>query len=187
MGSYGVHGDAQRESLQLVEESKGVPSTGGGVEGLAEIPIHLWNDCVKAPGVSMERRDKALVVLRKLGLRRFRKVLLRDCLAYLASAYGADWERKPRRKRGGERTELDCDQGAITSMLWHSTHANWFEFNAGSRLVHFRFPERYRKEARDGVKFFFERPGPTTCKKQPIIEDVTIHVKTKEKILKVLK
>jgi hypothetical protein len=130
--------------------------------------------------VSTERRrDKALVGLRKLGFRQFRKVLLRDCSAYLASAYGADWERQPCRKRGGERTELGCDQGAITSMLWHSTHTNWFEFNVGSRLVHFRFPERYRKEARD-VKVFFERPGPTTQKKP-------IRVKTKEKISKVLK
>ena len=118
----------------------------------------MWNDPVKASGVSKERRDKALVGLRKLRFRRFRKVLLRDCSAYLASAYGADWERKPHQKRGGERTELDRDQGAITIMLWHSTHTNWFEFNAGSRLVHFRFLERYRKEARDGVKVFFERP-----------------------------
>jgi hypothetical protein len=76
----------------------------------AEIPIHLWNDRVRAPGVSKERRDKALVGLRKLGIRRFMKVLLRDCSAYLASAYGADWERQLRRKRGGERTELDRDQ-----------------------------------------------------------------------------
>ncbi len=62
----------------------------------AEIPIHLWNDRVKAPGISKERRDKGLVGLRKLGFRRFRKVLLRDCSAYLMSTYGADWERKPR-------------------------------------------------------------------------------------------
>jgi len=57
----------------------------------AGIPIHLWNDRVKAPDISKERRDKALVGLHKLGFRRFRKVLLRDCLAYLASAYGVDW------------------------------------------------------------------------------------------------
>ena len=45
----------------------------------------------------------------------------------------------------------------------------------------------YRKEARDGVKVFFERPGSTTRKKQPIIEDVPIHAKTKEKISNVIK
>ena len=81
-------------------------------------PFDWWRSRrTLALGVSKERRDKALVGLRKLGFRRFRKVLLRDCLAYLASAYGSDWERKPRQKRGGERTELDRDQQAITSML----------------------------------------------------------------------
>ncbi len=54
-------------------------------------------------------------------------------------------------------------------------------------MVHFWFPKRYRKEAQDGVKTFFERPGPTTRKSQPIIEDETVRVKTKEKIGKVLK
>ena len=63
---------------------------------MPEIPILLWNDHVKAPGVSKDRRDKALVGLRKLRFHRFRKVLLRDCSVYLASAYGADWERQPR-------------------------------------------------------------------------------------------
>ena len=185
MGSYGVHEGAQRESLRLVEESKEFARAVKSDD--AEIPIHLWNDRVRAPGVSKERRDKALVGLRKLGLRRFRKVLLRDCSDYLASAYGAGWARQLRRKRGGERTELARDQDAITSMLWHSTHTNWFEFKAGSRLVHFRFPARYRKEARDGVKVFFELPGPSTWKKQPSIEDMTIRARTKEKIAKVLK
>jgi hypothetical protein len=118
MGSYGVHEDAQRESLRLVEESKDFARAVKADD--AEIPIHLWNDRVRAPGVSKERRDKALIGLRKLGFRRFRKVLLRDCSVYLASAYGANWERQPRRRRGGERTELERDQGAITSMLWLS-------------------------------------------------------------------
>jgi len=85
MGLYGVHGDAQRESLRLVEESKDVARAVKADD--VEIPIHLWNDRVKAPVISKERRYKALVGLRKLGFRRFRKVLLRDCSAYLASAY----------------------------------------------------------------------------------------------------
>ena len=89
MGAYGVHEGAQRESLCLVEESKEFARAVKSDD--AEIPIHLWNDRVRAPGVSKERRDKALVGLRKLGLRRFRKVLLRDCSDYLASAYGAGW------------------------------------------------------------------------------------------------
>jgi hypothetical protein len=185
MGSYRVHGDAQRKSFHLVEEAKAFAKAVKADD--AEISIHLWNDRVRAPGISKEKRDNALIGLRKLGFRLFRKSLLKDCSAYLASAYGADWERKPCQGKSGERTEIDQDQEAITNMLWHLTHTSWFEFNAGSRLVHFRFPERYRKEARDGVKTFFERPVPTTRKSQPIIEDEKIRVKMKEKIGKVLK
>ncbi len=185
MGLYGVHGDAQHESLHLVEEAKAFEKAVKADDG--EIPIHLWNDQVNAPGIPQEKRDNALIRLLKLGFRLFRKSLLRDCSAYLASAYGADWTRKPRQGKCGERAELDQDQEAITNMLWHSTHTSWFEFNARSRLVHFCFPERYQKEARDGVKTFFEQPGPTTWKAQPIIEDMTVHAKTKEKIGKVIK
>jgi hypothetical protein len=185
MGSYGVHGDAQRESLCLVEEAKALAKAVKADD--AEIPIHLWNDRVKAPGISKEKRDNALVGLHKLRFRLFRKSLLRDCSAYLESAYGADWERKPCQGKGGKRTKLDQDQDAITNMLWHSTKTSWFEFNAGSRLVHFCFPDGYRKEARDGVKTFFERPGPTTRKNKPIIKDVTVWMKTKEKIGKMIK
>ena len=72
-------------------------------------------------------------------------------------------------------------------MLWHSTHSNWFKFNAGSRLVHFCFSEGYQKEAQDGVKIFFEQPSPASQKNQPIIKDITNREKTKEKILKLIK
>jgi hypothetical protein len=48
-------------------------------------------------------------------------------------------------------TELGWDQAAIISLLWHSSQTDWFEYNAGSKLVHFRFLLRYRKAARDGA------------------------------------
>jgi hypothetical protein len=34
-------------------------------------------------------------------------------------------------------TELGRDQAAIISLLWHSLQTDWFEYNAGSKLVHF--------------------------------------------------
>jgi hypothetical protein len=81
----------------------------------------------------------------------------------MRSEHGKDWrESGIRREASGKLLELAKDLAAITGMLWHAGHTTWFEFNAGSRLVHFRFPERYRREARDGVRPFFERPGPTT-------------------------
>ena len=66
MGSYRAHGDAQCESFRLVEESKDFVRAVKADD--VEIPIHLWNDRLKAPGVSKERRDKALVGLHKLGM-----------------------------------------------------------------------------------------------------------------------
>jgi hypothetical protein len=86
----------------------------------------------------------------------------------------------------GALTELGQDQRAISSMLWHSSHTSWLKFNAVSRLVHFRFPERYQREAQNRVWAFFEKPEPTTCRAQPVIEDLGIRSKTKDKIEKVI-
>jgi hypothetical protein len=102
-------------------------------------------------------------------------------------AHRVDWLSKPRKGRNGDLTELGQDQHAITNLVWHSAHTNWFEFNAGSRLVFLWFPQRYRRKARDGVRTFFEQPGPTTRRAQPIIQDPVICSKTREKIEKVLK
>jgi hypothetical protein len=69
----------------------------------------------------------------------------------------------------------------IANLLWHSTHTNWFEFNLGSRLVHLRFPLRYRRMARDGVLVWFTKPSPTTKGTQPAITDMRLREKTREK------
>ena len=105
----------------------------------------------------------------------------------MREAHGLEWMKKPRQHRDGLLTELGKDQSAIANLLWHSTHTNWFEFHAGSRLVHLRFPLRYRRMARDGVPAWFTKPGPTTKGTQPPITDSRLRQKTREKIGKVLK
>jgi len=45
----------------------------------------------------------------------------------------------------------------------------------------------YREMSQDGVKVFFEKPGPTTHESQPRISDPKIYEMAKEKILKVVK
>ena len=185
IGSYGVLGDAQLESLRRIEEAKEYAKAVKADD--ADIPVHLWNDRVKAPGTSKENRDAALTGLRKLGLRLFLRGLVRDCVAHMREAHGLEWMKKPRQHRDGLLTELGKDQSAIANLLWHSTHTNWFEFHAGSRLVHLRFPQRYRRMARDGVPAWFTKPGPTTKGTQPPITDSRLREKTREKIGKVLK
>ena len=72
-----------------------------------------------------------------------------------------DWCESGLRKKAGKLTELGRDQLAITGMLWHATHTNWFEYKAGTRLYYLSFPVHYRKIARDGVPIFWEKKGPT--------------------------
>ncbi len=140
------------------------------------------------PGVAKARRDGALDHIQRLGYQFFRSGLLRYCYGYMAKVHGQDWHTK--RRRGGKEeaiNELGRDQEAISNLLWHSTHTSWFEYNAGSHLIHFRYPERYRREARDGVKTFFEKPGPTTRRAQPTINDAGIRSKASDKIAKVIR
>jgi hypothetical protein len=185
IGSYGILGDAQLESLRRIEEAKEYAKAVRSDD--ADIPVHLWNDRVRAPGISKEKRDAALTGFRKLGLRVFLRGLVKDCVAHMKETHGSGWIGKPRQHRDGGLTELGRDQSAIANLLWHSTHTNWFEFNAGSRLVHLRFPVRYRRMARDGVPAWFTKPGPTTKGTQPAITDSSLREKTREKIGKVLK
>ena len=72
-------------------------------------------------------------------------------------------------------------------MIWHTTHTNWFEFHAGSRLVHLHFPIQYRTMVRNRVPVWFKKPGPATREAQPLIADPALRAKAKEKIIKVVR
>ena len=183
VGSYGTHVDAQHTALQLVNEAKDYAKAVKADD--AEIPVYLWNNRIPAVGATAEALGSALTSLRKLGWRWYIKVLLRDCIRYMREEHGDNWPSKPRYAREGI-TEVSKDQSSIVKLLWHSTQTDWFEYNAGSKLVHFRFPKRYRKLARDGVPIFFEKPGPTTRGFQPRIADSVVRDLTREKVAKVL-
>ncbi len=185
IGSYGILGDAQLESLQRIEEAKEFAKAVKADD--AEILVHLWNDRVKAPGISKEKQDAALTGFQKLGLHLFLRGLVKDCAAHMKEAHGPDWMGKPRQQRDGVLTELGRDQSAMASLPWHSTHTNWFEFNTGSRLVHLHFPLHFRRMGRDGVPVWFTKPGLTTKGTQPAITDLRLREKTREKIRKVFK
>jgi hypothetical protein len=53
IGSYDILGDAQLESLQRIEEAKEFAKAVKADD--PEIPVHLWNDRVKALGISKMR------------------------------------------------------------------------------------------------------------------------------------
>jgi hypothetical protein len=148
---------------------------------------HLWNDRIRCPpGVTEAQRDVALEGFRKLGHMWFLRGLVRNCVGYIRLTYGTSW-RKARHTKDGEMTTLGKDREAIAGILWHSVNTSWFDYHAGSTLIHFQFPTMYREMSRDGVKVFFEKPGPTTRESQPRISDPKIYEMAKEKILKVVK
>jgi hypothetical protein len=53
IGSYGILGDAQLESLRRIKDAKDFAKAVKADD--AKIPVHLWNDRVKAPGISKEK------------------------------------------------------------------------------------------------------------------------------------
>ena len=187
LDSYGIHIDSQHESLEKVVEAeafaKAVKADDAGV------PVHLWNDRIRTPlGATKEQRDRALEGFRKLdGHRWFLRSLLRDCVAYTQTTYGSSWKKKTQCTKEGHLTKFGRDRRAMEGMLWHLVHTSWCDYHTGSRLFHFRFPPRYRAIARNGVKAYFERPGPTTREPQPSIADPNIWEMAREKISKVVR
>ena len=159
-GSYGVHIDAQHQALEKVAEAKEFAKAVKADD--AAVSKHLWNDRIRCPpGVMEAQRDIALEGFQKLGHMWLLRGLVQDCVGYICSTYGTSW-RKARHTKDGEITTLGKDRKAIAGILWHSVNTSWFDYHAGSTLIHFRFPTMYRDMARDGVKVFFEKPGPTT-------------------------
>lgn len=179
-GSFGVVVDKQRDALRNVKAQKEFAKATKADD--AEVPVYLWNQRID---VNPEGRDKALELMRRFGHRMFRRALTNDCVAYIKDTYGPGWQSLPR-KIDNNLTKLGRDLHAINHIIWHATHTNWFEYKAGSRVIHFRFPLRYRKIARDGVPVFFEEEGPTSMEPQPPIYDKEKRRKIREKIDKVM-
>jgi len=80
MGSFGVHGDAQRKSLRLEEEAKAFSKAVKADD--AEVPMHLWNDRVTMPGLPAETRNTAFDGIRRLAFQFFMANLLTDCVRH---------------------------------------------------------------------------------------------------------
>jgi len=182
LGSFGIQLDSQLHSLRRIKEEKKYAKAVKADD--AAIPVHLWNDRVTIPGFSRQKRDKVLGHLRVLAHRHFLATLVRDCHEFMNQSHGHDWKQKLNGSHASR--EATVDYAAVRGVLWHAGHTNWFEYHRGSRLVHFRFPKRYRKLARDGVPVFFETEGPTSRAKQPKIQDPTRRRLVSEKLAKVL-
>ena len=189
VGSYGMHIDAQLDALQKIREEAKEFAKAIKADNAA-VPKRLWDDRMRSGGSGQDTRDKVFALLCRAMHQRLLRLLRLDCCRYTKETHGrrrGHWSKALRLTKEGRPTEVKLDRRAITNVLWHNVHTNWFEFNAGSRLVHFCFPKIYRTMACDGVPVWFGRPGPNTRDAQKTITDPDLRAKAKEKIAKVLR
>ena len=147
----------------------------------AEVPVHLWDSKV-CRGPATLRQAASLQTLREAFLRVYRKRLWRDCQRLLRKTHGKKWFTM--RRRGNVKLNHDLD--AIRDILWRAAQNTWFEYPSGSRLLYWRFPIKYQRQARDGVPVYFIEEGPTSMKPQRTVSPEETAV-LKEKILKVIR
>jgi len=152
----------------------------------AKVPVYLWDRRIVGEDPT-SAKARALRGFRKFGLRMFWKCLWEDCRYRLHSKWGATWFNLPVRSKSGKLTNIGREREAMRNLLWHATEASWFEYKAGSRVYHFRFPIRYQRIARDGVPVFFEQPGPSVMQPQPEFKDPEVRERVREKVTKVMK
>ena len=124
-GSYGVHIDAQHTSLIMIDEAKAYSKAVKADD--AAVPVQLWNDRITRGDVNPMSMGIALTALRKLGWKWFIRGLLRHGISFMNGKHGVDWVIRPRRAAEG-LTEVGRDQTAISSLLWHSTQTDLFDY-----------------------------------------------------------
>jgi len=151
----------------------------------AEIPCELW-DAHLLPSLEQGARGKILAPLRDFALRRWRQNVRVSFLQW--------FKRKHPTCTLGTVVELSLvfrhaeakiDWWAGRDCVRRCCHANWWEWEAGSRPLHWRWPEEYQLAIRDGLKPWFDRkPIPYTVPQlgEP---DPHIRAKVKEKLGKV--
>ena len=146
----------------------------------AEVPIHLW-DAKICRGPVSSKQANSLNVLRSFFLRIYRKRLWRDCRRLLCKNHGKRWCKL--RRQGNSKLRSDLD--AMRDILWRTSLNSWFEYPGGSRLLYWRFPTKYQRQAKDGVPIYFIEDGPTSMRAQMNMSPEETAV-LREKILKVI-
>lgn len=187
-----VLGDIQLEAQKRIQEANEHMKAAKADD--AEVPVHYWREAIleKAktkPDLCSGCVEYALNTLREWWLKRFWKKLRAACITRLRENYNdaeGDWMTKPRYEGGG-LTSLGVELQLLASVVWYSTEASWFEYNSGSALHYFRFPIFYQGIAKDGVPVFFEKKGPTSKRRQPLMSDESMRKTAAAKLGKVIK
>jgi hypothetical protein len=146
-----------------------------------QVPVHLWNDRVFAcpslkrlESLTKEKKEKALDQLR--------------------AGFPVIWKRKVERDfiewfHGSEHRyddRADIWQAGLQSCVY-ARRSDWWEWTGGSKIFFWRWPNRYREEARKGVPPYFIGDPPTLMGSQPPYTDEANRLKVKKKVMAVVK
>ena len=110
----------------------------------AEVPKHLW-DAAVCHGPPSPEQAKALSTLRLFMMRIYRQRLWREIRSYMKYNHGPNWLDKMRNPTVNRNTAEEAE--AMQDILWRASENEWFQCPIGSRLLFFRFPQRYRTQA----------------------------------------
>jgi hypothetical protein len=115
----------------------------------AEVPEYLWNEAIVSDG--NVQKLFALTHLRTFALRWWKRHTTRDFLNWLSS-------RHPNIHSNDD--EYQKDKSAGQDCIRRCAESTWWEWNAGSRPLFWRWPEDYRHIIRDGVPPWVKGPLP---------------------------
>jgi hypothetical protein len=144
----------------------------------AQIPEHLWNDHIfhessldRLSGKSTREKKALLDSLRK-GRLKYWKGKVEKEKDFLTWFHGA-------KHRYDERQDLF--QAGMKACIY-ARHCSWWECLGGSMILFWRWPTNYMKEAKYGVKPYFDEPTPTSMERQPPYADPETRAKVREKV-----
>ena len=150
----------------------------------AEVPIHLWDKRI-CRGKPTTTQVEKLAILRDFILQLYRRRTYLELKSFLRRKHGPSWF-EPITKVNPNNKERSRDRAAARDLLWRVCNNDWFEYPYGSRLFYNRYPTKYRREARDGVKVYFTGPAPTKKKSQPTMPPEETKI-LRSKLLKMIK
>lgn len=162
----------------------------------AEVPVFIWNsrlvntypDVVFIKSIAPAKLMKALNGVRHFLLVCWYQRVRRSLTRYLKVTWPIDWARYVdgvRERATQNEFVLDVRGGA--DCMHYVCNSSFWEWNAGSRPLFWRWTPEFRNQARDGVPIYWKPDSLPTSRKSPSIsKDPNIKLKMKAKVLKVM-
>jgi hypothetical protein len=174
--------DGERDECKKEPADKSSTVTARAVKSDdVDVPIHLWNDRVFAypslkrmEGIAKEKKEKALDQLRAWCHIIWKRKVERDFVEWFHNT----------EHRYDSREDIWV---AGLQVCVYARRSDWWEWKVGSKIFFWRWPNRYREEARKRVPPYFIGEPPTSMDRQPPYTDEANRLKVKKKVMAVVK